>query len=194
MNATLDKDFTEMDVAQQFRVMWAENLSDRPGAGELLQWMEAEGFFTAPASARHHLNVPGGLCEHTVNVAMNAADLCNLPAFMGVDPKEATVAALLHDLCKIGKYQPSSNGGYSFFDNRLFGHGEESVIIALQYIQLSKNELLAIRWHMGTYADPDKLNTLGKAYDTCPLAMLLHFADMMATHCDEVEHGGKAGT
>lgn len=187
MDIIADMDFAEMDAEKQYRLMYAECLGDRPGAKALLLWMESAGFFTAPASARHHLNTPGGLCRHTINVAMNASDLCNAPAFMDVNAKEAMVAALLHDLCKIGKYRAGDNGKYTYDDTRLLGHGEESVIIAQQFIRLSYDETLAIRWHMGAYSGERDWNTLGKAYDACPLAMLLHFADMMATHCDEVE-------
>lgn len=185
-------DFDTMTPEQRFRALWREYMSDRPGAKKLLAWMETAGFFTAPASARHHLNISGGLCRHTINVAMNASDLCNIPAFMNVDTKEAMVAALLHDLCKIGKYRAGDNGKYTYDDTRLLGHGEESALIALRFISLTHNELLAIRWHMGAYSGEQDWNTLGKAYDACPLAMLLHFADMMATYCDEVEaHDGK---
>lgn len=180
-------EFAAMTSEQQYRVLWSEHMSARPGADKLLAWMETAGFFTAPASARHHLNTPGGLCRHTINVAMNASDLCNIPAFMDVNAKEAMVAALLHDLCKIGKYRAGDNGKYTYDDTRLLGHGEESVIIAQQFIRLSHDETLAIRWHMGAYSGERDWNTLGKAYDACPLALLLHFADMMATHCDEVE-------
>lgn len=180
-------DYEQMDAVQQYRLMWRENLADRPGADSLMKWMEKMDFEKCPASAGHHLNVPGGWCAHAVNVAMNAADLCNTPAFSGVDGREAMVAALLHDLCKLGKYRAGDDGKYHYTDNRLLGHGEESVVLAIQHIQLSRNEMLAIRWHMGANTGERDWKTLGKAYDTCPLAMLLHFADMMATHCDEVE-------
>ena len=182
----LDLDFDRMDAVEQYRLMWREYLSDRPGAADLMKWMEKMQFENCPASAGHHLNIPGGWCIHSVNVAMNASDLCNLPAFAGVDPKEAIVAALLHDLCKLGKYHAGDDGKYHYRDFRMMGHGEESVILALQYIKLSRNEMLAIRWHMGAYTGERNWNTLSSAYDSCPLAMLLHFADMMASHCDEV--------
>lgn len=171
---------------RQFRILWNSYIATRPGADKLLEWMEYEGFFTAPASARHHLNTPGGLCVHTMNVVFNALDLCTLPAFAEVDKREAIAAAMLHDLCKVGKYRREPDGSYRSCDNRLLGHGEESVIIASQFIRLSTAEMLAIRWHMGAYTGADQWNTLGSAYDRCPLAMLLHFADMMAAHHDEV--------
>ena len=40
----------------------------RPGAEELLEWLETTDFFTAPASTRFHLAREGGLVEHSVYV------------------------------------------------------------------------------------------------------------------------------
>ena len=175
---------------KQFRLMWQSCLSERTGASELLAWMEAKGFFEAPASKGHHLAVPGGLCEHTVNVAMNAADLCNLPAFLGCDAREAQTAALLHDLCKIDDYKLGDDGKYQYAGKWNIGHGEESVVLAMRFMHLKQNEILAIRWHMGAYSGRGDWAALGRAYESCPLALLLHFADMMATYCDEREDEG----
>lgn len=127
MDIVADMDFAEMDAEKQYRIMYAECLGDRPGANALLLWMESAGFFTAPASARHHLNTPGGLCRHTINVAMNASDLCNTPAFMNVDTKEAMVAALLHDLCKIGKYRAGDNGSTPMTTPACWGTGRKAL-------------------------------------------------------------------
>ena len=44
------------------------NYINRPGAADLLQWIDANGFFEAPASKRHHGANPGGLAEHSINV------------------------------------------------------------------------------------------------------------------------------
>ena len=62
------------------------------------------------------------------------------------------------------------------------GHGTGSVILAQRYIKLTDSEQIAIRWHMGMYGDADKAGELANAYKKCPLAMLLHHADMMATY------------
>ena len=40
----------------------------RPGAADLLQWIECNGFFEAPASCRHHGAQTGGLAEHSIHV------------------------------------------------------------------------------------------------------------------------------
>ena len=40
----------------------------RPGAAELLAWLESTDFFEAPASTKYHGAYPGGLLEHSLNV------------------------------------------------------------------------------------------------------------------------------
>ena len=91
-------------------------------------------------------------------------------------------AALLHDICKMGKYKGTQSDGFQYQDNRMLGHGEESVIMAQQYMKLTDKEILCIRWHMGAYTGERDWNTLSRVYDTCPEAMCLHMADMIATY------------
>ena len=99
---------------------------------------------------------------------------------------EVLAAALLHDYCKVGKYRDKGNGEYEYFDAGLVGHGEGSVIMAQQYIKLTAREIEAIRWHMGAYSGSQDWDTLSAVYDRYPEALCLHFADMIATHYDEV--------
>ena len=75
---------------------------------------------------------------------------------------------------------------YEYFDAGLVGHGEGSVIMAQQYIKLTAREIVAIRWHMGAYSGSQDWDTLSAVYDRYPEALCLHFADMIATHYDEV--------
>lgn len=174
---------------KEFTSLYNRAFAGRAGADHFYRFLEEIGFFEAPASTKYHLCCPGGLCRHTVNVARNTAKLCaTMPDFKNIKATDAVAAALLHDVCKADKYLPNEGGKdpYSYNDNRLLGHGEESVIMAQQYMRLTETEIAAIRWHMGAYMDQDKINTMSKAYDKYPEAMMLHFADMMATHIDEL--------
>lgn len=96
----------------------------RPGADELLKWLEDNDFFVAPASSRYHLAVPGGLLQHSLNVYYR---LCALTGtFTGdilsdevldanPDCDESTllphesiaIVSLLHDICKVNMYKPT---------------------------------------------------------------------------------------
>lgn len=172
------------------------NYINRPGAADLLQWMGANGFFEAPASKRHHGAKPGGLAEHSVNVFrrllwLNAEEekRQQSPQY---DLETVAICGLLHDLCKIDAYRKSEFEGiteYQLTKNFPAGHGEKSVILILQFMRLTQEEILAIRWHMGQY----DFYARGGGYDTdnafrqSKLAVMLHIADMIATHFDERE-------
>ena len=79
---------------------------------------------------------------------------------------------------------------YPFYvvDDKLpYGHGEKSVYIISGFMRLSREEAMAIRWHMG-FADNDFRGggySVGNAFEKFPLAVLLHIADLQATYLDE---------
>jgi hypothetical protein len=182
------------ETMQVFRNYFAH--INRPGAADLLQWMGANGFFEAPASKRHHGAKPGGLAEHSINVFrrllhLNAGEekRQQSPQY---DIETLAICGLLHDLCKIDAYRQVEREGkqeYEITRNFPAGHGEKSVILILQFMHLTKEEILAIRWHMGQYDFYAKGGgyDLDNAFRQCKLAVMLHLADMMATHFDERE-------
>ena len=82
----------------------------REGVEGVIEDLEEQGFFTAPASAGHHLNTEGGLVEHSLNTAKAA-----LAVWEGMKQLDATletevtrdsviIASLLHDVCKSDIY------------------------------------------------------------------------------------------
>ena len=80
----------------------------RNGADELLGWLETTDFFEAPASSKYHLSVPGGLCEHSLNVYRRLCGFLNAEYAGTVCPySDETIAlvALCHDLCKVNFYK-----------------------------------------------------------------------------------------
>ena len=56
-------------------------------------------------------------------------------------------------------------------------------------VVLTDEEAMAIRWHMGGFDNAVKGGAFGlsEVYDNSMLALLLHIADMKASHIDEVE-------
>lgn len=78
---------------------------------KLLAWLDCESdFYEAPASARHHLAEPGGLCLHSLNVYKRLHKLLH-DEYEGVtnSPYNETsiaIVALFHDLCKANMYTP----------------------------------------------------------------------------------------
>lgn len=184
----------------------------RPGSEDLLAYLEKSDFFTAPASGRFHLSIPGGLCQHSINVYEQLRDqylhfLMKNPEFaeLTADQEETiAICGLLHDLCKINFYVPVKksrktgknmpNGkpewedywGYDIEDKLPYGHGEKSVYIASGFMRLTREEAFAIRYHMGAWQEGEARNA-GSAFEMYPLALYTHIADMLATNIDEKE-------
>jgi hypothetical protein len=82
----------------------------RPGIEALIGWLEMTDFFEAPCSAGHHLNIPGGLVQHSLNVFRNLRDLVflalpeNVRGFK-VPEDSGKLASLCHDFGKINIYK-----------------------------------------------------------------------------------------
>lgn len=176
----------------------------RPGANELLKWLEESDFFTAPASTRFHGNYEGGLCEHSVNVWEELVRLLKAYPEVKVLAESAAIVSLLHDLCKVGCYKPALKSrktgrkkrdgkdewenyiGYDFVEDFCYGgHGSKSVYLAQKYLDLTNQEAVAINCHMGFSDRAPGDYSLGNAYESNPLAWLLHVADESATYIRE---------
>jgi 3'-5' exoribonuclease len=67
------------------------------------------------------------------------------------------IAALLHDICKASILFYGSDGRIHHRSTSIKGHGYRSVaLLAREGLELTGEEWLAIRWHMGTKkAAPD---------------------------------------
>lgn len=174
----------------------------REGAERLLAWLEQSDFFTAPASTRFHLCVPGGLCKHSLNVYERLAMLTTEMQLAGdVNAETIAICGLLHDLCKVNFYKPGTRNQKNeqgkwetvpcfFVEDQLpYGHGEKSAYIAGGFIKLSREEAMAIRWHMGGFDEAVKGGSYScsNAFEKYPLGALLHAADLMATYIDDVK-------
>lgn len=169
-------------------------LSNRNGIDNLIKWLEETDFFTAPASTKYHLSKEGGLVEHSLNVY---DELVNE---YGVSDNISSliIVALLHDICKANYYSITErnvkrNGEwikepyYIVEDQFPVGHGEKSVMIIQKFIELTEEEIAAIRWHMGAYEPKESYSSLGQAFNKYPLALYLHIADLKATYIKENE-------
>ena len=189
------------DFKQEFLDIFYDNI-DRDGADKLLDWLERSDFFTAPASTRHHSCQPGGLCMHSVHVYRRFIKI--LQAEYGdnwqekVSAESAAIIALLHDVCKVGYYVKDTknvkdeNGVWQqvpYFrveDSLPYGHGEKSVYIISSFIKLSREEAMAINWHMGAFDERAKSgHILTQVFRNYPTAFLFHLADFSSTYLDE---------
>lgn len=140
-----------------------DGLGDRDGKKDLIAWLETTDFFTAPASTMFHGNIEGGLAEHSLNVYELLAEKVkryNLDISMGT----IVICGLLHDVNKTNFYKKDfkwvKDDGkwiqkeiWVVDDKFPSGHGEKSVFLIQKFINLTDEEILAIRWHMGNF-DP----------------------------------------
>ncbi len=188
-----------MDKREEFIEIYRAHIH-RDGAEELLDYLQSKSdFFIAPASARYHGAYPGGLCEHSVNVFRCLEDYLARPRvreLYGVeyDMESVAIAALLHDLCKIGCYRAGTRnvkddatGKWEkvptfFYEDKLpSGHGDKRVYIISVFMRLTRDEAMAIRWHMG-FSGTEDTRTVGQALQQYPLAFALATADMEASY------------
>ncbi len=175
---------------------------NREGMDKLIAYLEKTDFYKAPASTRFHGSFEGGLLEHSLNVYnLLKEKLSHKPYSDAVKASEETIilVSLLHDICKANYYtvdyrnKKNADGVwvkepyYTVNDTIPYGHGEKSVMMISKFIDLTMEEMYAIRWHMG-YTEPKELYiTLGNAYEKYPLALALHEADLEATHLIEAK-------
>ena len=168
---------------------------NREGMEDLLAFLESSDFYTAPASTRFHGNHEGGLLEHSLKVYEILKNKVKYASKeINVNEDTIKIVALLHDICKVNFYKIDYRNAknelgvwekvpyYTVDDQIPYGHGEKSVMMITEYIKLTPEEKYSIRWHMG-YTEPKEVyNTLSAAYEKYPLALLLHEADLEATH------------
>lgn len=186
---------------EKFVEIFKKNIK-REGADKLLEWLLRSDFFTAPASVKFHSAITGGLCFHSLNVYNRFINL--LKNEYGENWQEkislesATIIALLHDICKVDTYKQELRNvkvdnnwvqkPFWTVDDKLpYGHGEKSVYIISGFMRLTREEAMAINWHMGGFDTRVRGGSysLSDAYYTFPIAVLFHIADLEATYLDE---------
>ena len=189
------------ETKKEFIKIYNENIK-REGADKLLDYLlNMSDFFSAPASGRHHSSFESGLALHSVNaynrfkkniIAEYGDDYANI-----ISDESIAIIALLHDLCKVNTYTVDYRNQkvdgqwiqvpYYAYNNSLpYGHGEKSVYIICGFMKLTREEAMAINWHMGGF-DPRNTATtdMCEAFKRFPTAVLFHVSDLEATYLDE---------
>ena len=140
----------------------------------------------SPASTRFHLAQPGGLVEHSVNVANT---LLKLRSTLAPDLSEEScvITALYHDLGKAGMpgkpyYLPNPdkwqvrNRGIRYLVNQDLVYMDiatRSLFLLCRHVELSDEEAQAVRYHDGQYIEENR----SVAHRECRLTRLLQYAD-----------------
>lgn len=163
---------------------------------------EAEGFLgflenetnwlTCPASTAHHLNVRGGLIAHSIITTRALLRMRETLGRNNISNESCVVAGLFHDVGKVGGpgqpfyIEEKKNGKVTYRVNRklvAMGQGVRSLYLCAGGLKLTDEEAQAICYHDGQYI-PDNLSIKNKEQ---PLTLLLHFADMWASHVLEAD-------
>lgn len=166
----------------------------------ILTWLRERDFYTAPASTKYHDSFHGGLLLHSLKVYNKMIELHGIKSFSKVKLGSATLVALTHDWCKLGRYESyiknekdpvtgqwNEKLAYRVSDKSLgLGHGPQSLMMISQFCttkltNLDFDEMAAIRWHMYTYdVTYYDVNDLNHCQHKIPLVCLIQFADQLA--------------
>ena len=150
--------------------------------GELYLWLCECGYFSAPAAKAHHGAYKGGLFDHSLAVAEELQDLTEKLGLCWEREDSPMIIGLLHDVCKIDDYIVKEDGSIEWNkEGELPGHGEKSLIMLMGMIDLTVEEKLCIRFHMGAFTDQKEWPYYSRAVSNCENVLYTHTADMIAS-------------
>lgn len=157
---------------------------------EIIDQLQCMGFFEAPAAIHHHGAFTGGLFRHSAAV-MNMLLVYTEQLELDWGRKESPyIVDMFHDLCKTDDYVPVSSSKvlgeseWGYNEKRLLtGHGDKSVILLQQLLQgnVTMQEAMCIRWHMGAFDTKENWNAYGNAVACDQNVLYTHTADMYAS-------------
>ena len=165
----------------------------------LMAYLNSGGFFTAPASTKYHGVYEGGLFDHSMAVTRSLEEFTERMGLKWDREESPFIVGMFHDLCKCDQYikvmdagniTELSNGSvietpeefhYEYNTNTLLnGQGAKSGMILSQFITLTEEEMLCIRYHMGAY-EKDEWPEFDLAIKKYENVLWTHTADMYAS-------------
>lgn len=172
---------TKADRMRQYNEFLSETEIPEIISAERLNFI---GFFDSPASTRYHGDYSGGLFDHSIAVARTLVNLTERLNLSWENRRSPYLVGMFHDLCKCGLYEYKAEYDVYVYASDLTvpGHGDRSVIMLQNYINLTEEEILCIRWHIGAYERNPKMWTYyGRAIEKYPNVLYTHTADMIAS-------------
>lgn len=158
---------------------------------EFETYLLANGFFSAPASTKYHGNYEGGLFDHSFTVMNILVEISAKNNLKWQRAESPFIVGMFHDLCKIDQYridnsEPYTVGEatrYEYRTNTDFkGHGDKSILLLCQYMKLTEEEVMCIRYHMGAFTEKDEWRDYTNAVHRYANVLWTHHADMLASH------------
>jgi hypothetical protein len=144
--------------------------------------LERIGYFDMPASTKYHGTDRGDLFRHSKKVAYHLKQMTNRLNIYWHNPRSPILIGYFHDLCKCDQYYWRADTSEWIYrkDQLIEGHGCKSVMIASTLCQLTEEEMLCIRYHMGAY-ETDDWNGFDRAIRKYCTVLWTHTADMLAS-------------
>lgn len=196
----LNRSFNSEEERHEHFLIACEKQLFKPSE-EFKAWLFREGFFTAPASTKYHGAYEGGLYDHSATVTERLIRLTEDNCLHWQRRESPFIVGMFHDLCKIDQYkkvggtvlvhqgtQLTSPIGshYEYNTNTVLkGHGSKSVMLISQFITLTEEEMLCIRYHMGAY-EKEEWSEFDAAIRKYQNVLWTHHADMLASKVDDV--------
>lgn len=157
---------TQNERVKRFKELYSE-IDD-----EFLLWLQDNKYFEALASRGHHGSYAGGLFDHSYAVAVQLLQMTKDNCLNWQRSNSPVIIGLFHDICKIDQFRR---------DMLLKGHGEKSIMILASHIQLTEEEVMCIRYHMGAFTEESEWEYYTRAVKKYPNVLWTHHADMIAS-------------
>ena len=165
---------------------------------DFYNWLIENKFFTQPASTKYHGAYEGGLFDHSYEVTQVLLDMTDRLNLKWKRPESPYIIGMFHDLCKIDNYltivdEPGETMmgtnevkgkevHFEYNPNTIIkGHADKSIMLLSQFITLTEEEMLCIRFHMGAYEGQDQWDNYDKAIRKYETVLFTHTADMYAS-------------
>lgn len=188
----------EKNLTTNRRIELFDGLMKEKISKEFYDWLIENGFFTQAASTKYHGAYEGGLFDHSYEVTQVLLDMTQRLNLQWTRPESPYIIGMFHDLCKIDNYitivdEPGETmmgtnevkGKEIHFEYNqdciLKGHADKSIMLLSQFINLTEEEMLCIRFHMGAYEGQDQWDNYDKAIRKYETVLFTHTADMYAS-------------
>ena len=165
-------------------------------SADMFDWLVGSGFFMKPAAIKHHGNYTGGLFDHSFEVMQVLVDMTERLDLNWIDLRSPYIVGMFHDLCKMDDYVDENAEGivmmgsgspiskdpkWTYNNNKILkGHGDKSIMMLSQFMTLTEEEIMCIRFHMGAY-ETESWNEWDAAIRIYDTVLWTHTADMYAS-------------
>ncbi len=160
-------------------------------SGKLYDFLVERDFFGVPASLSYHGSFSGGLFVHSVMVTNFLLIYTERLKLRWKNERSPFIVGMFHDLCKTNDYirraaddnsPKSTDGKWVKNPDKLSGHGEKSIQMLSEFIELTDEERECIRFHMGAFCNSEEWGEYTAAVEKFTNVLYTHTADMAAAH------------